>query len=189
MARRFGLSGALDPYLPLAIGACEATPLEMASAFTVFPNLGMQAKPYFIRRVEDYDRTKKEESVPQTHQVLPPAIAEQMLGLLQEVVQSGTATAAKSLGRPLGGKTGTTDNFTDAWFIGFTPSITAAVWVGHDEKKTLGQKQSGAVVALPIWIEAMRSILKDAPIEQFQTYKPEEKIDDLQLTIDENKTP
>ncbi len=167
MARRFGLGGSIEPYLPLALGACEATPLEMASAFTVFPNLGIQAKPYFIRRVEDYDHAKKEESAPQIHQVLKPEIAEKMLDLLQNVVQNGTATAAKSLERPLGGKTGTTDNFTDAWFIGFTPSITAAVWVGRDEKKTLGDKQSGAVVALPIWIECMKEILKDKPVEKF----------------------
>jgi penicillin-binding protein 1A len=167
MARRFGLTGPLQPYLPTALGACEATPLEMASAFTVFPNLGVQAKPYFIRRVEDYDHVKKEESAPQVQSVLKPEIAEKMLGMLQNVVQSGTAAAAKSLGRPLGGKTGTTDNFTDAWFIGFTPSITTAVWVGHDEKKTLGNKKSGAIVALPIWMETMKEILKDKPIEQF----------------------
>jgi penicillin-binding protein 1A len=167
MARRFGITSPLDPYLPLAIGACEVTPLEMASAFTVFPNLGMQAKPYFIRKVEDYDRVKKEESIPQKHQVLTPEIAEKALALLQNVVQNGTAMEAKSLGRPLGGKTGTTDNFTDAWFIGFTPSITAAVWVGFDEKKTLGNKQSGAVVALPIWIQTMKEILKDKPVETF----------------------
>ena len=173
-ARRFGLNGALDPYLPLALGSCEATPLEMASAFTVFPNLGMQAKPYFIRRVEDYDHLKKEESAPQTHRVLSPQVAEQMLGLLQDVVQTGTATAAKSLGRPLGGKTGTTNDFTDAWFVGFTPSITAAVWVGYDGKKTLGDKQSGAVVALPIWIETMQTILKDRPVEQFDIVPPPE---------------
>jgi penicillin-binding protein 1A len=172
MARRFGLNGPLDPYLPLAIGACEASPLEMASAFTIFPNLGMQAKPYFIRKVEDYDRQKKEENKLQTHRVLSPEVAEQMLGLLQGVVQSGTATAAKSLERPLGGKTGTTDDFTDAWFVGFTPSITAAVWIGRDEKKTLGDKQTGAVVALPIWIDCMREILKDKPVEQFATATP-----------------
>jgi penicillin-binding protein 1A len=167
MARRFGLSGAMEPYLPLAIGACEATPLEMASAFTVFPNLGIQAKPYFIRRVEDYDRVKKEERTPKIQQVLKPEIAQEILGLLQNVVQNGTATAAKSLGRPLGGKTGTTNDFTDAWFVGFTPSVTGAVWVGFDEKETLGDRQSGAVVALPIWIECMREILKEKPIEQF----------------------
>lgn len=167
MARRFGITSDLDPYLPLALGACEATPLEMASAFTVFPNLGTQAKPYFIRKVEDYDRAKKEESTSQKHQVLKPETAEQVLGILQNVVQSGTAAAAKSMGRPLGGKTGTTDDFTDAWFIGFTPSLTAAVWVGYDEKKTLGDKQSGAVVALPIWMECMKEILKDKPVENF----------------------
>ncbi len=169
MARRFGVTAPLDPYLPLALGACEVTPLEMASAFTVFPNLGAQAKPYFIRKVEDYDRVKKEESAGQMHQALEPEIAQQMLALLQNVVQNGTATAAKSLERPVGGKTGTTDNFTDAWFIGFTPSITAAVWVGFDEKKTLGDKQSGAVVALPIWIECMKEILKDKPVENFRS--------------------
>jgi penicillin-binding protein 1A len=167
MARRFGITSPLDPYLPLALGACEATPLDMASAFTVFPNLGVQVKPYFIRKVEDYDRVKKEESIPQKQQVINAETAAQVLGLLQNVVQNGTATAAKSLGRPVGGKTGTTDNFTDAWFVGFTPSLTAAVWVGFDEKKALGEKQSGAVVALPIWIECMKEILKDKPVENF----------------------
>lgn len=180
-ARRFGLEGPMDPYLPLALGACEATPLEMASVFTVFPNLGVQAKPYFIRRVEDYDRVKKEENVPQIRQVLKPEIAEQMLGLLQDVVRSGTARAAKSLGWPLGGKTGTTDNFTDAWFVGFTSSITAAVWVGFDEKKTLGERESGAVAALPIWIECMREILKDKPMEQFPIVEPTSPIPDESL--------
>jgi penicillin-binding protein 1A len=171
-ARRFGLTGPMEPYLPLAIGACEATPLEMASAFTVFPNLGLQPKPYFIRRVDNYDRVKKDETLPQIRKVLEPEIAEQMLGLLQNVVQSGTATAAKSLGRPLGGKTGTTNDFTDAWFIGFTPSLTTAVWVGFDTKKTLGNKEAGAVVALPIWIHYLESILKDKPVEQFATSEP-----------------
>jgi penicillin-binding protein 1A len=176
MARRFGLRGKMEPYLPLALGACEATPLEMASAFTVFPNLGMKAVPYFIRRVEDYDRVKKEENKPQIEQVLKPEIAAQVLGLLQNVVQNGTATAAKSLDRPLGGKTGTTDNFTDAWFIGFSPSITAAVWVGFDEKKTLGNKESGAVVALPIWIECMREILQNKQVERFPSLESIDQI-------------
>ncbi|MCL2877653.1 MAG: PBP1A family penicillin-binding protein [Acidobacteria bacterium] len=169
MARRFGLEGRLDPYLPLALGACEATPLEMASAFTVFPNLGFSAEPYFLRLVENYDRIKKEEHLPEIHRVLEPDKAAEMLALLRNVVENGTATAAKSLGRPLGGKTGTTNDFTDAWFIGFTPSLTAAVWVGYDEKRTLGDRQSGGVVALPIWIDCMREILKDAPDADFST--------------------
>jgi penicillin-binding protein 1A len=167
MARRFGLDGPLDPHLPIALGACEATPLEMASAFTVFPNLGLQAKPYFIRQVEDYDHAKKEEHAPEISRVLTPEKSAQILDLLQNVVQNGTAMAAKSLARPIGGKTGTTNNFTDSWFIGFTPAATTAVWIGYDTKKTLGNRQSGAVVALPIWIDYMREILQDTPIEQF----------------------
>ena len=169
MARRFNLSGRLDPYLSLALGTGEATPLEMASAFTVFPNLGLQARPWFLRRVEDYDRIKKEERFPEIHRVLTPDKAAEMLELLQNVVENGTATAAKSLARPLGGKTGTTNDFTDAWFVGFTPSLTAAVWVGYDENKTLGDRQSGGVVALPIWIDCMKEILKDMRVEQFPT--------------------
>jgi penicillin-binding protein 1A len=169
MARRFGLTGPMEPYLPLAIGACEATPLEMAMAFTVFPNLGIQPKPYFIRKIEDYDHAKKEQAEPRTRKVLDPDTAQQMLALLQDVVLEGTAKAAKSLNRPLGGKTGTTNDFADAWFVGFSPSITTAVWVGFDSKKTLGDKEAGAVVALPIWMQYMQEILKDKPVEPFPT--------------------
>jgi len=176
MARRFGLTGPMEAYLPLSIGACEATPLEMASAFTVFPMLGQQAKPYFIRRVEDYDHVKQEETLPKIRKVLEPEIAEQMLEMLQNVVQSGTATAAKSLGRPIGGKTGTTNDFTDAWFVGFTPSLATAVWVGFDAKKSLGDKEAGARVALPIWIQYMREVLKDRPVEHFATGEPGEQL-------------
>lgn len=169
MARRFGLSGPMKPYLSLAIGAAEATPLEMASAYTVFPNLGIRATPYFIREVEDYDHRTKEETRPATQRVLEPGIAGEILDLLQEVVASGTAKAAATLGRPLGGKTGTTDDFTDAWFVGFSPSITAAVWIGHDRNRPLGRRQSGSVVALPVWIEFMGEILAGRPVEAFQS--------------------
>ncbi len=185
-ARRFGLAGPMEPYLPLAIGACEATPLEMATAFTVFPNLGIQPRPYFIRRIEDYDHAKKEETLPQTHRVIDAQIADQMLSLLQNVVQNGTATAAKSLARPLGGKTGTTNDFTDAWFVGFSPSITVAVWVGYDTKKSLGDRESGAVVALPIWINFMSQVLKDKPVEDFPKV---ETIDQLTSDNPETVTP
>jgi penicillin-binding protein 1A len=174
MARRFGLAGPLDPYLPLALGACEATPLEMASAFTVFPNLGNQAQPWFLRRVEDYDRVKREEHEPQVHRVLQPHHAAAMLGVLENVVQNGTARAARGLGRPIGGKTGTTNDFTDAWFVGFTPSLTAAVWVGYDKTRNLGNRQSGSAVALPIWIDCMREILEGTPVERF----PEPEVTD-----------
>jgi penicillin-binding protein 1A len=169
MARRFGLTGQMEPYLPLAIGACEATPLEMAAAFTVFPNLGIQPKPYFIRKIEDYDHVKKEQTEPGTRKVIEPDIAEQMLRLLEDVVHNGTAKAASALNRPLGGKTGTTNDFADAWFVGFSPSITTAVWVGFDSKKSLGNQEAGAVVSVPIWMQFMQEILKDKPVEQFPT--------------------
>ncbi len=169
MARRFGLEGRMDPYLPLALGACEVTPLEMASAFTVFPNLGVRVKPYFIRRIDDYDKVKKEEYFPSTVRVLEPEVASKMLQMLTAVVEldGGTARSARSLGRPVGGKTGTTNDFTDAWFVGFSPSITTAVWVGFDSRKTLGNKEAGGAVALPIWIQFMREVAKDAPLEGF----------------------
>ena len=170
MARRFGLTGSINPYLSLAIGACEVAPLEMASAFTVFPNLGIQAKPYFMQKVEDYSHRIREENRPETHRVLDPGTAQEILDLLCNVVENGTAKKARSLGRPLGGKTGTTQDFTDAWFIGFTPSLTAAVWIGHDRDETLGEGQSGAVVALPIWIDFMERILEDRPIENFVSF-------------------
>jgi penicillin-binding protein 1A len=101
------------------------------------------------------------------HKVLNTDIAQKMLALLENVVQNGTAQAAKSLGRPIGGKTGTTNDFADAWFVGFSPSITTAIWVGYDDRKTLGDKEAGAVVALPIWINYMQEVFKDKPVEQF----------------------
>ena len=186
MARRFGLSGPMEAYLPLSIGACEATPLEMAAAFTTFPNLGKQPEPYFIRKIEDYDHVKKEETVPRLQKVLDPEIAQQMLGLLQDVVRGGTATAARSLQRPVGGKTGTTNDFTDAWFVGFTPTFTTAIWVGFDTKKSLGNKEAGSTVALPIWINYMEAILKDKPVEKFPVT---EVTDQISLTESHETTP
>jgi penicillin-binding protein 1A len=167
MARRFGLSGILEPYLSLAIGAGSASPLEMASAFTVFPNLGMQFEPNFVNEIKDYDNVELEKAEPNGKRVLQPDIADKLLRMLQNVIQEGTGKAARSLGRPLGGKTGTTDDYADAWFVGFTPSITTAVWVGFDTNRTLGNKEQGAAVALPIWIEYMRELLKDRPVERF----------------------
>jgi len=168
-ARRFGLAGKMEPYLPLALGAAEATPQEMASAFSVFPNLGMQAKAFFIRKIEDYDRRVLEEYAPQQRRVIEPPVAAKMLALLRGAVESGTAQSAKSLDRPIGGKTGTTNDFTDAWFVGFSPSYTTAIWVGYDSRKSLGNKEAGAVAALPIWIQYMRALFDAAPVENFPT--------------------
>jgi penicillin-binding protein 1A len=121
-----------------------------------------------IRKVTSYDGALLEEAHPEVHDVLSPDVAHTMTAMLEEVVQFGTAMKAKTLGRPAGGKTGTTQDFTDAWFIGFTPQITAGVWVGYDDKQiSLGKRESGAQAALPIWIEFMQQGMAGMPALDF----------------------
>lgn len=158
-ARRFGITSPLPPYLPIAIGAGDASLIEMTSAYTAFPNQGVRLTPQPFRQVLDRDGTILEDVRPETHDVIRADAAYVMTYLLQGVVQHGTgrAAAARIPNWPLGGKTGTTDDYTDAWFIGFDPDITIGVWVGFDQKKTIGQGQTGTVAALPIWIDVMKS--------------------------------
>src|SRR5580692_4538005 len=168
MARRFGISSSLPPYLPLALGAADMKLVEHVSAFTVFPNAGIRIDPHMIRKVTSYDGALLEEAHPEVHDVLAPDTARTMTAMLEEVVQFGTAMKAKAIGRPAGGKTGTTQDFTDAWFIGFTPQITAGVWVGYDDKQiSLGKRESGAQAALPIWIEFMQQGMAGMPVVDF----------------------
>ncbi len=166
-AHRFGIQRDLPAFLSLALGASEVTLAEMASAFTVFPNNGVRVTPYFIERVEDSNGILLEQENPKIHEVISPETAEKMVDLLQGVVQRGTARRARALKRPMGGKTGTTNDSTDSWFIGFTPKTTAGVWVGYDEKKSLGKKVTGSSFALPIWIQFMEGALKGTPPENF----------------------
>ncbi len=158
-ARRFGITSPLPPYLPIAIGAGDATLMEMTSAYTAFPNLGVRLTPQSLRQVTDKDGTVLEDSAPDPHDVIRQDTAFVMSYLLQGVVQHGTGRAAATAmpDWPLGGKTGTTDDYTDAWFIGFDPDITIGVWVGLDQKKPIGEGQSGTVAALPIWIDIMKT--------------------------------
>jgi penicillin-binding protein 1A len=168
MAKRFGITTPLPPYLPLALGAADMKLLEHVSAFTVFPNDGIRIDPHMIRRVTSYDGALLEEAHPEVHDVISPDVAHTMTAMLEEVVQFGTAMKAKSVGRPAGGKTGTTQDFTDAWFIGFTPQITAGVWVGYDDKQiSLGKRESGALAALPIWMEFIEKGLAGMPVVDF----------------------
>ncbi len=159
--RKFGITSTIYPYLSLSLGAFEVTLLELVSAFSVFPNKGLRARPYFIVRIEDKDGNVLEENLPSYEEVISSQIAYMMTYLLQGVVQQGTAKAAASLNWPLGGKTGTTNKFTDAWFIGFSPSLCAGTWVGYDTKVSMGNRQSGAVVALPIWKEFFQNVIED----------------------------
>jgi len=177
MAKRFGVTAPLQPYLPLVLGAAEITLLEHTSSFTVFPNDGIRIEPHLIRRVTAYDGAVLEEARPKVYDVLKPEVARTMTAMLEEVVQFGTATRAKELKRPVAGKTGTTSDFTDAWFMGFTPSLTAGVWVGNDDPSVpLGNKETGAKAALPIWIEFMHAVYDDKPVEQFTNVVPLEKL-------------
>jgi len=168
MTRRFGITTPLPPYLPLALGAADMRLIEHVSAFTVYPNEGIRIDPHMIRRVTSYDGALLEEAHPEVHDVLAPEVARTMTAMLEDVVQFGTAIKAKSIGRPAGGKTGTTQDFTDAWFIGFTPQITAGVWVGYDDKQiSLGKRETGAQAALPIWMEFMEQGMAGMPAVEF----------------------
>jgi penicillin-binding protein 1A len=177
LARKFGITSPLPPYLPLALGASDLTLMEHTSAFTVFPDDGIHIEPHYIRRVTSYDGAVLEEPRPQVTDVIPPDVARTMVAMLEEVVQFGTGVRAKELGRPSAGKTGTTNDFTDAWYIGFTPQLTAGVWVGNDDKRiSLGKKETGARAALPIWLEFMQQAVQGTPVEEFQNVIPLEKI-------------
>jgi penicillin-binding protein 1A len=155
--RRFGFAREFPPYLPIALGAGEGTLLEVTSAYSVFPNRGVRAKPYFIQSVTDRQGNLLEEGRVEPVNVIRADTAFMMTSLLQGVVRRGTAEAASSIEWPLAGKTGTVDENTDAWFVGFDPEITVGVWTGLDEKKTIGANETGAVAALPIWIDFMKS--------------------------------
>jgi penicillin-binding protein 1A len=155
-ARRMGITSPIPEYLPVAIGAAEATLLEMTSAYTVFANQGVRVTPIPILQVTDRDGNVLEEHRPEPHEALRADTAYVIAHLLQNAVQSGTAAKAKALNWPVGGKTGTTDDYTDAWFIGFDPEITLGVWVGRDLKKPIGPGQSGTEAALPMWVDIMK---------------------------------
>ena len=160
-ARKLGLASPLPPYLAVALGAAEATLTEMTSAYSVFPNQGVRMRPYPILKVSDRDGNVLEENRPEPKEAIRADTAFVMTNLLRGVVQRGTAVKAAALNWPIGGKTGTTDDYTDAWFIGFDPDITIGVWIGLDQKKPIGSNQTGAEAALPIWMDIMKTWIGD----------------------------
>jgi penicillin-binding protein 1A len=186
VTRRFGITTALPPYLPLALGAADMKLLEHVSAFTVFPNDGIRIDPHMIRRVTSYDGALLEEAHPEVHDVVSPEVARTMTAMLEEVIQFGTGIAAKPLGRPAAGKTGTTQDYTDAWFVGFTPQVTSGVWVGFDDKQiSLGKKETGARAALPIWLEFMQKAMSGLPEIDFANVTPlEQEARDHRVNVD-----
>jgi penicillin-binding protein 1A len=167
-AHRFGITSNIPPYLPVALGAVEVTPMEQTSAYSVFPSDGVHITPRYITKVTDYEGRTLEENFPDVKDVVSARTARTMTAMLREVVLHGTAIAASSMKYPLAGKTGTTNNFTDAWFVGFSPSITCGVWIGYDEKKFLGAKETGSRAALPIWMDFMKAALAGKDPGDFQ---------------------
>jgi penicillin-binding protein 1A len=160
-AQKLGFTSKVQPYLSSALGSSEATLQEVVSAFAAFPNQGMRMQPFEIVRITDRQNNVLEENRPVATEALRVDAAYIMTHLLRGGVERGTAARAASLKWPLGGKTGTTDDFTDAWFIGFDPDITVGVWVGYDRKKSLGNGESGAQAALPIWMDVMKVWIGD----------------------------
>jgi penicillin-binding protein 1A len=155
-AKKFGFSQDFRPFLSMALGAQEVTLLEITSAYSAFPNHGIRMEPYFAEAINDRDGSLLEERRPQPKDAIRADTAFVLTNLMQGVVQHGTAAAANALDWPLAGKTGTVDDNTDAWFVGFDPNITVGVWIGNDEKKPIGYNETGTTAALPMWMEFMK---------------------------------
>ncbi len=158
-AKKFGFAQEFRPFLSMALGAQEVTLMEITSAFSAFPNHGIRMEPFLAHAITDREGGLLEESRPQPRDAIRADTAYVMTNLLQGVVQRGTAASAQSLNWPLAGKTGTVDDNTDAWFIGFDPNITVGVWMGNDEKKPIGGNETGTTAALPMWIDFMKAYL------------------------------
>jgi len=203
MAKSLGIASPIYPNYASALGASEVTLLELTRAYSVFPNRGYLVDPIFIQRIEDRDGRVLFEANPRRHLAVKPETADIMTNLLTQVVRRGTATRVQVLERPMGGKTGTTNNTRDAWFLGFTPSVITGVWVGMDDERSLGAKETGSRAAAPIYIAYMKEALKNKPVEQFPEevktppiqkrydgyhYDDEEAIDEEELFYPENNT-
>ncbi|UCE84525.1 MAG: PBP1A family penicillin-binding protein [Deltaproteobacteria bacterium] len=160
-ARRFGISSPLSRDLSLALGSSGVSLLELTNAYSVFANLGELVSPIFITKILDRQGNLLEEYRPQKERVLEKDTAYVMTHLLQEVVKYGTGWRARAVKRPTAGKTGTTNNLQDAWYIGFTPSYVTGVWVGFDGDRTLGKFETGSRAASPIWVDFTAEVLKD----------------------------
>ena len=189
--KKLGIESPVKRNLSIALGTADVSMLELVSAFGIFANGGERVKPIFIRKIatmkgevleendpyiEFEEKEEKEEeeehpgqaSPPLKERVISPQHSFLMTHLMEGVVQHGTGQRAKVLGRPVAGKTGTSSDYSDAWFIGYSPSLLAAVWVGYDDKTSIGKNETGARAALPIWISFMESALRDTPAEKFK---------------------
>jgi penicillin-binding protein 1A len=170
-ARTVGIQGEMPRDLTLALGSLSVTPMELALCYSVFANGGMKITPIAIKYITDSKNSVIESNEPEAEEAISPATAFLITSMMEDVVRHGTGWRAKALGRPVAGKTGTTNEYRDAWFVGYTTNLTAAVWVGFDDTKPLGALETGARAASPIWVSFMKNVLTGSP-EEFMV--PEE---------------
>ncbi len=167
LAHRFGVTSPIPAFLPVALGAVGISLEEQVSAYSVFPDDGIRIGPHLIRSVTTADGVPLWQPDPEVSEVIRPKTARIMMTMFEDVIEHGTGAAVEGLHHPLGGKTGTTNNFTDAWFVGFSPSTTCGVWMGYDSRKSLGEGETGARAALPIWTDFMKAAIAGHPNELF----------------------
>jgi penicillin-binding protein 1A len=167
VARRFGITSPLDVNLSLALGTSDLTLLELTSAYATLANQGAWLPPTTIRYVTDAQGKLLEEHVAEPREAVAPETAYVITHMLRGVVERGTGISAKALGRPIAAKTGTTNDYSNAWFVGFTPRVATGVWVGYDRPRSLGKDETGSRVAVPIWVTYMGKVLADSPREDF----------------------
>src|SRR5438093_1267203 len=167
VARRFGITSPLDVNLSLALGTSDLTLLELTSAYAALANQGAWLPPTTVRYVTDAQGKLLEESSPEAKEAVTPETAYVITHMLRGVVERGTGVAAKALGRPIAAKTGTTNDYSNAWFVGYTPRVATGVWIGYDRPRSLGKDETGSRVAVPIWVAYMGKVLGDSPREDF----------------------
>jgi len=166
-AERVGIESELSADLSLALGSSGISLYELTRAYLVFANGGMLAEPFFINRIVDRSGQVIEENQPSFREAISKETAHVMTDLLRAVIQEGTGWRIKALKRPAAGKTGTTNELRDAWFLGYTPSLVTGTWVGYDDRKPMGKGETGSRAASPIWLYFMSQVLKDQPVEDF----------------------
>ena len=167
-ARKLGITSNLNRDLSIALGSSGISLLELVRAYSVFNNLGYLVQPVFITKILDRDGNIIEETHPDSEKVIEPDTAYIMTSLLEGVVQHGTGHRVKALNRPVAGKTGTTNNLHDAWFVGYSPGYTTGTWVGYDDESSLGKSETGSRAASPIWLGFMQRILAGKPVRAFK---------------------
>ncbi len=172
-AKRMGIKSRLKAITSLALGSCEVTLLELTASYSVFPNLGVKVDPYFIERIVLREGDSVFQHEVHREEVVSPQTSFVMTDLMRSVIEEGTGIGARIEGfsRPAAGKTGTTDNYSDAWFIGFTPDLVCGVWVGFDTRKRITRGASGATFALPVWTAFMKAATKGKPVKRFNVPK------------------